>query len=66
MNGLIKAENPERASDDMIATTTLAEMDDNEDGKISLEEFIGACLEKEEFSKMLTLKIIEIFVDEEN
>ena len=66
MHGLIKAEDADKASDDMIATTTLAEMDGNEDGKISLQEYITACLGKEEFSKMLTLKIIDIFVDEEN
>ena len=65
MHGLIKEENAEKASDEMIATTTLAEMDNNEDGKISLEEYIKACLEKEEFSRMLTLKIIDIFVAEE-
>ena len=65
MHGLIKEENADKASDEMIATTTLAEMDNNEDGKISLEEYIKACLEKEEFTRMLTLKIIDIFVAEE-
>merc|ERR1711868_189273 len=36
MNGLIKEEDVDQATDDMIATTTLAEMDDDSDGKISL------------------------------
>ena len=65
MHGLIKADDPDKATDDMIATTTLAEMDENGDGKITLDEYIKACLEKEEFSQMLTMKIIDIFIDEE-
>ena len=55
-----------KATDDMIATTTLAEMDDDSDGKISLEEYIKACMEKEQFTRMLTLKVIDIFVQDEN
>ena len=65
MHGLIKEENADKASDEMIATTTLAEMDNNEDGKISLEEYIKACLGNKEFTRMLTLKIIDIFAEEE-
>ena len=49
----------------MLATTAIAEMDDNADGKVTLEEYIKACLDNDEISKMLTLKIIEIFVDDE-
>jgi len=65
MHGLIKADDVEKATDEMIASTTLAEMDENGDGKITLEEYIKACLGKEEFSKMLTMKIIDIFIDED-
>ena len=65
MNGLIASENIDQATDDMIATTTLAEADDDGDGKISLDEYIKACMEREEFTKMLTLKIIDIFVENE-
>ena len=65
MHGLMEADDVDKATDDMIATTTLAEMDENGDGKITLDEYIKACLEKEEFSKMLTNKIIDIFIDEE-
>ena len=65
MHGLIKADDADKATDEMIATTTLTEMDENCDGRITLEEYIKACLEKEEFSKMLTMKIIDIFIDEE-
>ena len=49
----------------MVATTTLAEMDEDGDGKISLDEYIKACMDKEAFSKMLTLKIIDIFVQDD-
>jgi len=66
MHGLIKADDADKATDEMIATTTLTEMDENGDGRITLEEYIKACLEKEEFSKMLTLKIIDIFIDEDS
>ena len=65
MHGLIKADNADKATDEMIATTTLAEMDEDGDGRITLDEYIKACLEKEEFSKMLTMKIIDIFIDED-
>ena len=65
MHGLIKADDAAKATEDMIATTTLAEMDENCDGKITLDEYIEACLGKDEFSKMLTLKIIDIFIDED-
>ena len=65
MHGLINADDADKATDEMIATTTLAEMDENGDGRITMDEYIKACLEKEEFSKMLTMKIIEIFIDEE-
>ena len=64
MHGLIKADDATKATEDMIATTTLAEMDENCDGKITLDEYIKACLDNEEFSKMLTMKIIDIFIDE--
>merc|ERR1739845_318725 len=65
MYGLLKAEDPNVAADKMIAKSAFAEMDKNEDGKVSLEEFKAACLGREEFSKMLAIKVIDIFVDED-
>jgi len=65
MYGLIKADDPNAASEAMIAKTAFAEMDKNEDGKVSQEEFITACMNQEEFSKMLALHVIDIFVEEE-
>ena len=57
MNGLINSDDADKATDDM--------MDDDSDGKISLEEYIKACMDREEFTRMLTLKIIDIFVETE-
>merc|ERR1712048_1356872 len=66
MYGLLKAEDPNLAADKMIAKSAFAEMDKNEDGKVSIEEFKSACLGREEFSKLLAVRVIDIFVEEEN
>merc|ERR1711942_98635 len=58
MYGLLKTEDPNVATKDFIAKSAFAEMD--EDGKVSLDEFTTACLNQEEFSKMLALKVIDI------
>ena len=63
MYGLLKSKDPNLAAKDMIAKAAFAEMDKDQDGKVTLEEFIAACLGQEEVSKMLALKIIEIFVE---
>jgi len=65
MYGLLKTEDPDVAAKDMISKSAFAEMDKNEDGKVSLDEFKTACLGREEFSKMLAIKVIDIFVDED-
>ena len=49
----------------MITATAFAEMDKDEDGKVTTEEFIAACMAQEEFSKMLALKVIKIFIEDE-
>ena len=54
-----------KASNEMITATAFAEMDKDENGKVTTEEFIAACLGQEEFSKMLTLKVINIFIEED-
>jgi Ca2+-binding EF-hand superfamily protein len=64
MYGLLNSENPEELSKDLIAKSAFAEMDKDEDGKITKDEFVGACLGQEQFSKMLALKIIDIFVED--
>jgi len=66
MYGLLKTEDPNIAAKDMIAKSAFAEMDKDEDGKVSLEEFTTACMGQEEFTRMLAIKVIDIFVDDDN
>ena len=47
----------------LLAEKAFIEMDTNEDGKVTLEEFIHACLSQKKFSTMLTLKIIDVFIE---
>ena len=70
-----------QASKEFITSSTFAEMDEDQNGKVccnvftifvlwflsqvTLEEFTTAILAREQFSKMLTLKIIDIFVEDE-
>ena len=65
MYGLLKTENPEIATEEMIAKAVFAEMDKDKDGKITEEEFVAACLGEEEFSKILSAKALDIFMEEE-
>ena len=64
MYGLLKTEDPKIAAKNMIAKTAFAEMDKDKDGEVSKEEFVSACMGQEEISKMLALKIVDIFVDD--
>ena len=66
MYGLLKTEDPNVAAKDFIAKSAFAEMDKDEDGKVTMDEFIAACMSQEEFSKMLALKIINIFIEDDN
>ena len=65
MYGLLKTDNPNVASEALIAKTAHAEMDKDMDGKVTLEEFITACMGQEEITNMLTLKLVDIFVDDQ-
>merc|ERR1711936_536134 len=65
MYSLLKEEDRNLAARDLVAKSAFAEMDKNEDGKVTTAEFIDACLSKEEFSKMLALKVIDIFVEDD-
>jgi len=46
-----------------IAETAFDEMDFDKDGRVSREEFIQAVLSKKKISRMLTLNVINIFID---
>eukprot|EP00088_Acartia_fossae_P067640 TRINITY_DN8461_c0_g1_i2.p1 TRINITY_DN8461_c0_g1~~TRINITY_DN8461_c0_g1_i2.p1 ORF type:complete len:209 (-),score=37.22 TRINITY_DN8461_c0_g1_i2:522-1148(-) len=61
---LINEKDADQASQDVVATTAFTEMDENNDGQVSEEEFIKACMRQKKFSTMLTLRIIDIFVSE--
>jgi Ca2+-binding EF-hand superfamily protein len=61
MYRLLKEEDPNLASKDLVARSAFAEMDADQDGKVTIAEFIAACLGQEEFSKMLTFKVLNIF-----
>eukprot|EP00092_Neocalanus_flemingeri_P035543 GFUD01038688.1.p1 GENE.GFUD01038688.1~~GFUD01038688.1.p1 ORF type:complete len:196 (+),score=59.89 GFUD01038688.1:41-628(+) len=63
--GLLKHTDPNQASKDLIAKTAFAEMDQDNDGLVSMDEFVRAVLGQEQFSKMLTMNIMSIFIDEE-
>ena len=65
MKDLSKLENgnSENSKKDDLAHSVFKEMDENEDGEISEEEFIKACLGKKKFSKLIALKIIKIFIE---
>jgi hypothetical protein len=39
-------------------------MDKDKDGKVSQEEFVSACMGQQEISKVLALKVVDIFVDD--
>ena len=58
-------DNPDKASQKLLATQAFKEMDTNADGRVSQEEFIRACLSHETISKMLALKVIDVFVGNE-
>jgi Ca2+-binding EF-hand superfamily protein len=61
--GLLKHNDPTTASEELIAKTAFKEMDVNGDGLVSQDEFVRAVLEQEQFSKLLTVNIMSIFID---
>ena len=66
MYGLLKREDPNISAADLVAKTAFAEMDKDEDGKVSLEEFLVACKAEEGFSKLLSSAAIEAIFFEED
>ena len=70
MYGLLKTKDPKVMKDpnlpakELIAKTAFAEMDNDHDGKVTTADFVAACMGHEGFSKMLALKIIDIFMEE--
>ena len=62
MHGLLKEEDPNLPAQDLVAKSVFAEMDADKDGKVTVDEFVTACLGQGELSRMLALKVINIFV----
>ena len=60
-----KKGNPNRASQKNLANLAFKEMDTNGDSLVSREEFVRACLSQESISKMLAIKVIDVFVVKE-
>ena len=54
-----------RRSSAALANTAFEEMDANADGKVTQEEFMNACRTHEKISNMLALKIVDIFIAED-
>jgi Ca2+-binding EF-hand superfamily protein len=65
MYGLLKSEDPNLAAKDLVSKSAFAEMDKDQDGKVTTEEFITACMGQDDLSKMLALKVIDIFVEDD-
>ena len=63
MYGLLKREDPNVAAKDLIAKSAFAEMDQDEDGKVSLAEFTTACLAEKDFSSLLSTTALDIFLE---
>jgi len=60
---LSKQNNPERnETDEKLAIEAFSEMDLNDDGDITEEEFVVACLAQKKFSTIVTLQIIQIIL----
>jgi len=65
--GLLKVEDPKVAAEKFLAESTFYECDDDKDGFVSEEEFIKSCLEdNDSFTTLLTLKLVNLFVDTES
>ena len=45
-----------------IAQEAFREMDENEDSRISLDEFVNACLSNKKCSSVLTMKVVNLFL----
>ena len=63
--GILKANNPGLSKSDNVAMAAFNEMDKNRDGKVTEDEFVGACLDNEEFSKLITSTAVNLFMEEE-
>ena len=61
MSAVIKANNPDKFANEVIADSAFREMDRNRDGWVTCEEFCTAVLAQEKFSKFLAVHVIDMF-----
>ena len=57
-----KEDNPDNVTLEAMAIKAFKEMDIDEDGQVTKEEFVKACLSQEGLVKMLTLKVVDLFI----
>jgi len=60
-----KEQTDDKSTQEQIANKAFNEMDANNDGRVTKEEFVRACLNQETISKMLALKVIDVFIWQE-
>ena len=65
MFGLLKTDASHIGDQASFVKDIFSEMDKDNDGKITESEFIRACMEQQEMSKLLAIKIVNIFVEED-
>ena len=63
MYGILNMDDPNLEAEALIIDTVYAESDVNSDGKVSVDEFIGACRRQGNLIKLLTNKMVDIFKD---
>ena len=56
-------QDPNILAKELVAKNAFIEMDADQDGVVSLEEFLAACLGQSELCQLLAIKAIEIFAD---
>ena len=59
--GLLEEEDKEKVVDEMLAVAWKLE---NAEGKIKIDEYVQACLAKEEFTNLLSTRIHSLFKGE--
>ena len=57
-----KPDDPDKAEQEQMARDAFKEMDTNDDGRVTKEEFVKACMAQETISKLLALKVIDVFI----
>ena len=65
MYGILNMDDPKLEDEALIADTVYAESDVDNDGKVYVDEFVGACRRRGNLIKLLTNKLVDIFKDDD-